>query len=247
MLDYGSQYIKRIRELLTDIEDTQYPKITLAAEKLAETIEKGNSTFVFGCSHAGMLSEELFYRAGGFVTINPIFNPILMLNTRPVTMTTKAERLEGLGNEIIKESPIKEGDLLIIHSVSGRNPLVIDAVLEAKNKGAYVIAITNIKSSKKVTSRHSSGKKLYEVSDLVIDNCGDFGDSSIEINGLDQKVGATSTIAGVIIVNTMVVIAADILISKGIEPPIFHSANIDGGTEYNEKMLKENKNRIFYM
>ena len=247
MQDYGLQFIDRIKKLLEDIENTQYNKIILAAEKLADSIKNEKSMFVFGCGHAGIISEELFYRAGGFATINPIFNPILMLNTRPVTMTTKAERIRGLGNAIIKESPIKDGDLLLIHSVSGRNELVIDVTLEAKKKGAYIIAITNLESSREVDSRHSSGYKLYELTDLVIDNCGDFGDSAIKLKGLNQNVGATSTIAATTIVNAMVVKAAEILISMGIEPPIFRSANIEGGAEFNEKILEENKDRILYM
>lgn len=247
MHDYGLRFIERVKKLLEDIENTQYQKINLSAKKIANTIEDGKSIFVFGCSHAGIVSEELFYRAGGLAIINPIFNPLLMLNTRPVTMTTRAERIEGLGNEIIKESPINDGDLLLIHSVSGRNSLIIDVALEAKKKGAYIIAITNLKSSKEFESRHSSGLKLYQVSDLVIDNCGDLGDAAIKINNFDQNVGATSTIAATTIVNTMVVRTADILLSKGIEPPIFQSANVDGGTEFNEKILKENKERIFYI
>ncbi len=247
MVDYGFKYLEYAQEILEKIKDTQYENIKKASEKVAEVVEKGNSIFVFGCSHAGIVTEELFYRTGGFALMNPIFNPTLMLNTRPVTITSRAERLEGFGKDIIQQSPLKANDLIIIHSVSGRNPVSVDAAIEAKNKDAYVIAITNMDYSSKVTSRHSSGKRLFEVADLVIDNCGDFEDSAIEIEGVKQKIGPTSTIAGAAIGNAIVVEASAILHSKGIEPPIFHSANVDGGDEFNKKMLDKYKDRIFYM
>lgn len=246
-MDYGYKYLEIANNLIEKIQKTQYDNIKKAAEKIAEVVENGNNIFAFGCSHASIVTQELFYRTGGFALINPIFNPTLMLNTRPATLTSKAERLEGFGKEIIQESPLKNGDLIIIHSVSGRNPVVIDVALEAKKIGAYVIAITNIEYSKGVSSRHSNGKRLFEVSDLVIDNCGDFEDSAVQIDDFKQKIGPTSTIAGAAIGNAIVVETSSILKSRGIEPPIFHSANVDGGDEFNKKMLEEYKDRIFYM
>lgn len=246
-MDYGYKYLEVANNVIEKIQKTQYDNIKKAAEKIAEVVENGNNIFAFGCSHASIVTQELFYRTGGFALINPIFNPTLMLNTRPATLTSKAERLEGFGKEIIQESPLKDGDLIIIHSVSGRNPVVVDAALEAKKEGAYVVAITNIEYSKGVSSRHSNGKRLFEISDLVIDNCGDFEDSAIKIDDFKQKIGPTSTITGAAIGNAIVVEASSILKSKGIEPPIFHSANVDGGDEFNKKMLEKYKDRIFYM
>ncbi|NLO88606.1 MAG: SIS domain-containing protein [Firmicutes bacterium] len=246
-MDYGCRYLDAAIAILERIKQEQYGKIKEAAEKVAEVVMAGKSIFAFGCSHASIVSQELFYRTGGFALINPIFNPTLMLDTRPATLTSKAERLPGFGREIIRESPLASGDLLIIHSVSGRNPVVIDAALEAKERGAYVVAITNMEYSQGVTSRHDSGKKLYELADLVIDNCGDFEDAAISIDGFAQKIGATSTIAGAAIGNAIVVEAAAILKARGVEPPIFHSANVDGGDEFNKKIFEKYRDRIFYM
>ena len=246
-MDYGLKYLEYSSKILGEIMKTQYGNIKVAAEKLAETVEKGNTIFVFGCSHAGIVSEELFYRTGGFALVNPIFNPTLMLNTRPVTLTSQAERLAGFGKVIIDQSPLQAGDLLIIHSVSGRNTVVVDAAFTAKSKGAYVVAITNLEYSSQVTSRHFSGKRLFEVADLVIDNCGDFEDAAIQIEGLQQKIGATSTIAGAAIGNAIIVEASQVLHSKGIDPPIFHSANVDGGDEFNRKMMERYRDKIHYL
>ncbi|SES88180.1 sugar isomerase domain-containing protein [Anaerobranca gottschalkii] len=247
MLKYTKLYFNKIAEILEDVERTQGEKIYKAALKVAETFEQGKSTFVFGCSHAGIIAEELFYRTGGLAIINPIFNPTLMLNTRPVTLTTKIERIVGFGKVILESSPINKGDVLIIHSVSGRNNVPVEMAIEAKERGIYVIAITNLSYSTNVSSRDESNKKLYEVADLVIDNCGVYEDSIVEIEGLSQKVGPTSTIIGAAIGHSIVIETANILLEKGIQPPIFHSANIDGGDEFNKKILEKHKNLIHYL
>jgi uncharacterized phosphosugar-binding protein len=240
-------YIQHVQEIINKVNSEQSVNIESAAKIMAEAITRGHTIFAFGCSHAGILVEELFYRTGGLAVINPIFNPTLMLNTRPVTLTSRMERLEGFGTEIIDSSPMTTGDVVLIHSVSGRNPVSIDAALEAKKKGAYVIALTNLTYSKRVASRHSSGKNLYQVADLVIDNCGDFEDSSIPVEGLNQKVAPTSTAVGALIVNSILVETVAILVDNGISPPVFHSANVDGGDEANRQIFVKYKDQIHYL
>lgn len=247
MNKYVEWYFNHIKEILDKVFETQADNIDTASSIIADAIELGNQIFAFGASHAGILVEELFYRAGGLALINPIFNPTLMLNTRPVTLTSKMERLEGFGKEIINSTPIKERDVLIIHSVSGRNSVAIDMALEAKKIGAKIIVITNLVYSKKLSSRHSSGKMLYELGNVVIDNCGDFEDASTFIEGMNQKVAPTSTAVGAVIVNAIIISIVDKLIKKGITPPIFLSANVDGGDEFNRMILTKYKDRIHYM
>ncbi|HBF39460.1 MAG TPA: hypothetical protein DDW50_19340 [Firmicutes bacterium] len=240
-------YIQHVQEIIAKVIDEQSENIEFAAKAMADAIAEGNTIYAFGCSHAGILVEELFYRTGGLALINPIFNSTLMLNTRPITLTSSMERLEGFGGEIIRSSPVTAGDVILIHSVSGRNPVSIDAALEAKKRGAYVIVLTNLTYSKQVASRHASGKNLYQMADLVIDNCGDFEDSSIQIEGLTQKVAPTSTTIGAMIVNSIVVETVALLIDKGITPPVFHSANVDGGDEANKQIFEVFKDRIHYL
>lgn len=119
-----------------------------------------------------------------------------MLNVEPITLTSKLERLEGFGKLMLDSKPTKAGDVLFIHSVSGRNPVAIDLAIAAQAKGMKVISLTNLEYSKGVTSRHSSGKRLFEVSDIIIDNLGEPGDAAVKISSLSQKVAPTSTIAG---------------------------------------------------
>lgn len=246
MSKYVEWYFQHVKEIMDKVYETQKENIDRASELFAAAIEKGNSIFVFGASHAGILAEELFYRTGGLALINPIFNPTLMLNTRPVTLTSQMERLNGFGKEILKAVPIKKDDVLLIHSVSGRNSVSVEMAIEAKKLGAQVIVMTNMTYSKQVTSRHASGKLLYEVGDVVIDNCGDFEDSSTLVEGMEQKVAPTSTAVGAVIVNSIVIGVVEKLQERGITPPVFHSANVDGGDEFNKSLFEEYKDRIFY-
>ena len=119
--------------------------------------------------------------------------------------------------------------------------------MEAKEMDITTIAVTNMEYSTQLTSRHENGKKLYELCDYVLDNCGDFEDASTSIDGLNQKVAPTSTISECTIVNMLLIRIVEYLLEMGIEPPIFHSANMDGGDEFNDKIFKEHKDQIHYM
>lgn len=241
------KYTQHLHTLLDQVETTQTEAIHKASLMIAQAIEDHHALFVFGASHAGILSMELFYRSGGLVMANPIFAPDLMLDARPVTLTTDMERLEGYGNILLNQSKIQTGDVLIIHSVSGRNAVSIDMALEAKKRQIPVIVITNVTYSTQLSSRHSSGLKLMDTADVLIDNCGDFEDSSIEIIGTSQKMGPTSTIIGAYIVNSLAMMCAEELILRGIEVPIYHSANMEGGDVFNETLMRRYKDLIHYL
>ena len=243
----SDEYISTVIKCIDDAWKKNKDTVEKAAEFICDATQKKNNVYAFGCSHAGILAEEVFYRSGGMVTINPIFFPGFMLNTRPVTMTSMLERLPGLAKIIFDENHLKEGDVLLIHSVSGRNTVPVELAQEAKKAGLKTIAITNLEYSSSVTSRAPSGKKLYEVCDLVIDNCGCISDACVKVDGIEEKSGPTSTAVGAALLNALVIRAEEKLVEKGIVPPVFMSANIDGGTEHNAKILDEYKNNIFYM
>lgn len=243
----GSCYISVVTKTIARAWNGQQEKIAAAAEQIAETIKRKNNVFIFGCSHAGILSEEVFYRTGGLAVINPIFFPGFMLNTKPVTMTSRLERIQGVGKMILLENHLRKGDVLLIHSVSGRNTVPVEMAIEASKVGVYVIALTNMEYSSGVASRHPSGKKLYEVSDLVLDNCGVAGDAAIRLEGLEEAIGPTSTAVGTALVNGLMIEVVEKLIEDKIVPPVFLSANLDGGDEHNRKIFEEYKDNIFYM
>ena len=101
------KYIDNIKELINVIEVEEKDNMERATEIIVNAIKSKNAIFSFGASHAGILSEELFYRAGGLVVINPVFARSLMLDTAPVTFTSKMERLVGYGTELVNKTPIK--------------------------------------------------------------------------------------------------------------------------------------------
>lgn len=240
-------YLNKIKQLLQAIESDENESMEKAVMMLADGIMNKKSIFIFGASHAGILSEEMYYRAGGLVLINPIFGREMMLDTSPITHTSQMERLEGYGEALMKKVPIREGDILIVHSVSGRNCVSVEIAMEAKKRGAKVIALTNVTYSMAVTSRHSSGKRLFEVCDLVLDNHGEPGDACVSIEGLEQKVSPTSTVVGAAMLNSIAAAVVKELVERGVaNPPVFYSANQDGGDELNQKIYNAYKDMIHY-
>lgn len=256
-MKYIMQYYEKINVMLKRLFEEQGENMQKAAEKIADTVIGGvgenrdesneNMIYIFGCTHAGIIAQEAFYRTGGLAVINPIFPPGLMCDITPSTLTSKLERVDGYGAIIADEYNIKKGDLLIIHSVSGRNAVPVDMAIRAREIGAYVIAITSLEYSKASKSRSKSGKNLYEAADLVIDNCGEIGDATVEIDGFEQKTSPTSTVTGAAIINAITAEAAGIFMERGATPPVFISANIDGGDEKNAVLMQKYRSRIKYL
>jgi len=243
-----NRYYELIKKMIDEIYETQLENINKSANIITEAIMNDGSVFVFGATHAGMISEELFFRAGGLVPVNPIFAPGLVTNVRPASNTSKFEKLEGYGTIIIEGTEITDKDVLIVHSVSGRNPAPIEVAIGGKKVGARLIVLTNLKFSRGVKSRHSSGEKLYEIEpDVIIDNCGVPGDALVKVRGLEQRVASTSTITGCFIVNLIIIKVVENLIKKEIEPPVYVSANIDGSDTKNQEMINKYKNKIHYL
>ena len=221
--------------------------IERAAALLAEKIIAGKSLFVFGASHSFMLAEEMVYRTGGLMLVNPIYPHGMNLGVTPLPMTSKLERVVGLGTELLANSPAREGDVIILASTSGRNAVTIDMALLARERGIKTIAITALAYSQGVTSRHPSGKKLADLCDLVIDNGAPYGDAVVGIPGFDHKVGPISSVTGCAIVNALACETVKLLVTQGVTPPVFVSANTDPGDAHNAKLLSENRDRIHYL
>jgi len=243
----AKKYLKEISSIINKVLETQMDKIETAARIIVNAALSKNKVYVFGCNHAGILAQELFYRTGGLAIINPVMAPGLTLDTRPITLTTGIERLSGYGRIIIDSLKLKEKDVLITHSVSGINSVTIDMAIRARELGVTVIALTNMDYSSKVKSRHNSGKRLFELADLVLDNCGVYGDAAVEVEGMKLRVGPTSTVIGAAILNAVVVECAALFSKKGIIPPVFMSSNMEGGDEYNAKVLEEYGDSIHYI
>ncbi|MGC9520455.1 MAG: sugar isomerase domain-containing protein [Anaerolineae bacterium] len=240
-------YFEEIIALLQEVRETQAKAMERAAQVIAEAIENDHLLYVFGATHAGILAQELFYRAGGLVPVNPVLPPGLVTDVRPATLTSRLERLPGFGAEVLAESPIAAGDVLIVHSVSGRNAAVVEFALGAQERGAFVIALTSVTYSSSVQPRHPDLPRLFEMADLVLDNRAPVGDALIELPGLPQKVGPSSTVTGAAILNAIVVRVAELLLERTGDPPVFMSANLDGGDAFNQRWLEHYKGRLTYL
>lgn len=231
-MDKSNQYFSNVISLLKNVSDTQGESIRRAVDAVAAALKQEGMIFAFGTGHSHMLAEELFYRAGGLVRVYPIFDESLMLHIN-ATRSSQVECLSGYAATLTENGPEMEaGDVIFIFSNSGRNAVPIEMAMEAKNKGLCVICITNLAHSSSVTSRHPSGKKLYQLCDIVIDNCGIVGDTSIEIGNL--MCGPTSTVVGAAILQAIVCGVVERLQEDDIVPEVFISGNVDGGHEKNQ-------------
>ena len=236
-------YLRNIQRLLEHLENTQEQVIEQIAAVCAESIFNGGLLYFFGTGHSHMICEEPFYRAGGLASIYPILESDLMLH-EGASKSSSYERIEGLGNVVVSHTPLGKGDVLFLISNSGRNCAVIDAALEAKKRGAVTVAITSMNHTTNVASRHSSNLNLYQVCDFVLDNGGVVGDASVSLDGLPQKIAPTSSVIDITLVNLVLVNTVELLLQKGMTPPVFTSANTDQGDSANKNILETYKSRI---
>lgn len=239
----NKEYLRNIQKILEKLENTQEQVIEQVAEVCANCIYNGGLLYFFGTGHSHMICEEPFYRAGGLASIYPILETDLMLH-EGASKSSSYERLEGLGNVVVSHTPLGKGDVLFLISNSGRNCAIIDAALEAKKRGAVTVAITSMNHTTNVASRHSSRLNLYQVCDFVLDNGGIVGDASVSLDGLPQKIAPTSSVIDITLVNLVLVNTVELLLQKGMTPPVFTSANTDQGDSANKDILETYKSRI---
>ncbi len=234
----ATEYFENLQRILNRIISEQGENIEKASHAVADTLRNGGRIHTFGTGHSHMLAEEIFYRAGGLVNVNPILETGLMLH-ESASKSTELERLEGYGDILFNLHSIKSNDLLFLFSNSGRNGVAIDLALIAQKNGVKTVVITNMEHTMQGKSRHSSGKKLYELGSIVIDNCGCIGDASMKIDEIGRNVAPTSTSAGAAILNAIEARAVEIMVQEGFIPEVFSSSNVDGGDEINEAYVRK--------
>jgi len=237
------QYFNEIHSLLRQVEDTEYEQMVSAAEKVSNTFQNEGVVHLFGCGHSHILTEEVYYRAGGLVPIHPILHEPLMLHEGPLR-SSELERENDYAKTFMNDQDIREGDVIFVISTSGRNPVPVDAALIAKEKGAEVIVLTSKAYSSSQPSRHKNGLHLYDVGDVVIDNHAPPGDALLSHDKVDIKFAPSSTVIGGTIINSVLAKAIELMTDSGQEPPVFLSGNIDGADEHNKTLIEKYKDRI---
>lgn len=248
MKKFVNQYIDQVKELLDQIVEEDSEELEKAASLLADAIEGDGRIFAWGSTHSSTTMQDIYVRAGGLMLINAIFIPGLeALQTGPFGITSKIERLEGYAEVILDYTPIREGDVLIVVSVSGRNAVPIEMAKVAKERGIKVIAVTGYDYTRSVTPRHPGGKNMYAYADVVLDNKAKAGDAILEAPGCPAKFCPVSGITTSAVLQCLVAETIETLLSRGITPPVFMAQNVDGGEEFNYKMFQKYKDKIFYL
>src|SRR6476619_4852335 len=248
----AQQWLSNSRAVMDRIEQTQLSNIRQAAEAMADSIQAGRWVHTFGCRHATIPVEEMYPRIGGFVGFHPMVELPLTFFTRivgemGVHQFVFLERVEGYGVQIMKGYTFDSRDTMWLFSHSGINNVNIDVALEAKKKGMKVIAYGSAAAAKGKQTRHSSGKTIFEIADIVVDSCAPIEDASVPLKNHEEKVGAVSTMAFVTCVWMTVCTVAEILADRGVKLYIHPSHTVPGDTTAHERLdaaLAEYKRRI---
>lgn len=233
-------YFSNLEKILHKVQETQYPAMEKAAAYLTECLAGSGMIYTFGTGHSNLLAMELFYRAGGLVRVRPLFDDG-MLMYQSASGSSQYERQPDISRKLLDECGLKAGDVLLVISNSGRNCMPVEAAIVAREKGAKVIALTSIQHELSTTPRNPYGKMLHEVADVVLDNCGIPGDASLESEALKLRFAPTSTAVGASILWETIRIAIEKMEKEGIQPEVFLSANVEGGDQFNEKLIEKYK------
>ena len=222
---YEFEYMNKITEVLEKSYETNKDLIKDLSVKFAENIKTGHVIHTFGTGHAHRVGIELFARAGGLGNVDAMLDPDT-LTAFGAQRSGAIEKLSGLADIIYDQYNIQKGDIMIITSNSGRNAVPIEMAMRCQKEGIYTVAVTNLEQSKNTTSRHPSGKRLFECVDAIIDTAGPTGDSMMTIGSI--KTGPASSITSMFLLNTIVTEAIKILDAEGIKAPVLQSQNVDG-------------------
>lgn len=246
------EWLTRCRETMDRIEKSQLEKIRAAAELMAASIAAGRWVHTFGCGHATIPVEEMYPRIGGFVGFHPIIELPLSFFTHivgemGVRQFVFLEGVEGYGRKIMDSYTFDPKDTMWIFSHTGINSVNIDVALRARELGMKVVVCGSAEGAEARRSRHSSGKTLFELADVVVDNCAPLTDASVPIKNHRDPIAPVSTMAFVTLVWMIIATTAEILVDQGVKLYIHPSHNQPGDTTAHERLddaLREYKRRV---
>jgi uncharacterized phosphosugar-binding protein len=234
------------------VVETQSENISAAAALVVESLTAGGVVQVFGTGHSRSFAMEIAGRAGGLVPANKISltDLVFLGDTSPAAMLDSAlERDETLAARLLAVHDIRPADVFLVCSNSGGNGSTVELARLVTERGHKLIVVTSMAHTTRITSRHSSGLRLFELADVVIDNGGAFGDASLELPSSDDgrprgSIVATSSLTGTLIAQQLVTEVCGLLLEAGREVPILISANIPGGDEHNERLRAAYAGRV---
>lgn len=224
------KYFEEANKVIAKINDTQSEKIQAAAKLMADTIEAGHLVHLFGSGHSVIPTMDIFPRYGGFVGFQPLQDNRLMWHNVIATGGAREllwiERQEGYIRNFLQSYDFKEGEVMVVYSHGGLNAAPVEAALYAKERGLKVVVVTCGENYEKATATHSSGKKLGDVADIMIDNCCPLEDAVVAVPGYHQPVGASSTLSVIYTTQAFASETALELQRRGVPLNIFVSPNV---------------------
>ena len=227
---------------LEKVKDTQTDKLSQAAEIVADVIKNDGIIYIFGCGHSHLVALDSFYRAGGLANVSAILDTDLMLHNG-AAKSSKMEKMSGIAEPIFDRYCITEKDVLFVISTSGKNAVPIEMAKIAREHGVKTISVV----SSAYFDDKSANEKLYECSDIYIDNCVCHGDAVISIPGCEVKMGSVSTCVSTFAVQSVLIEGAARAKKNGASIPVYMSGNIENGAKYNSKLIKEYLPRIKHL
>jgi len=246
-----SRYLMYITGLLHEIESSPHEPLLEVATLLADHIAEDKLVYLYGPGgHSNMNATEVFFRAGGLMHISAILDEGTMISNGALR-SMAVERTPGYGKLVIEDNRLASGDILIIANAYGINTACVDAALEARSRGVKTIAVTSVDHADAVPkshyARHPSGSNLYELCDYVLDSKVKPGDAAIQIDGIEPKMGSTSTFANAFLLNSLMMTTAAVLAERGVEVPVWRSGNVPGGDEWNNLFIERFKGRVRWL
>ena len=248
----ADRWLSAARDVIDRVASTQAENIDRAADIFATSIARDGLVHVFGSGHSRMNTEEMFPRIGSFPGFHPIAelslsNHVGVVGPNGLRQALFVERVEGYGRVLLQQIKLHRGDSFLVFSNTGVNAVVIDFALYASTMELPVVAVTSADHESATKSRHSSGCKLADIADIVIDNGSPSGDAVVEIEGVPYPIGPTSSIGSLAVVNALKVATAEKLVTRGVTPVVLtspHLADNNAGDAQLEEVYREYFRRI---
>ncbi|GLW08438.1 UPF0309 protein [Microtetraspora sp. NBRC 13810] len=246
-MDVGAAaYVRRIEELVDEVARTQAEPVRRAAAILTESLRAGGVINAFGSGHSEAIAMEIAGRAGGLVPTNRLALRDIVIyggETAGVLSAAELERDPSVARRIYDLAPIEPQDAFVLVSSSGVNGSVVELASIVKDRGHPLIALTSVRHSTEMTSRHPSGRRLMDLADVVLDNGAPYGDAILPLPG-GAAFGAVSTITSALLAQMVVAEVVRALTEAGEDPPLYLSANVAGGDEHNRALESRYAGRI---
>ncbi|MEG0492813.1 MAG: sugar isomerase domain-containing protein [Clostridia bacterium] len=248
MTDQSNGYLPQAIALLTKVETEQLENIRAAAKLMAGAIQQDRLIHVYGGGgHTTLCVGEMFFRAGGLCNINPIMETGLSVFNQALKYL-ELERIENYGDAIMRYYKLQKDDVLIVFHNIGINPATIDAAAEAKKAGAKIIAVSSSlwqgNIPKDAPIRHSNGKNLFDYADVRIDDYNPVGDTIVKLEGFETPIAPISNIVDFYIAHRLEIETAKECLAMGVQPPMWKSANVEGGDAFNQKNIEKYTGRV---